>query len=103
MRSSRTKRQRLTLTPLISITHALVAVSSSMTSAWNLTDLKSVPRTGLKVMSTFACGGGSALGYKLAGYEVIAANDIDPEMQWHYERNIHPHHYFLCPIGDLLQ
>ena len=53
-------------------------------------------------MSTFACGGGSSMGYKRAGCEVIAANDIDPEMAWHYKLNINPKHYFLCPIRDLL-
>jgi len=70
--------------------------------AWNLTDLAAVPGNGIKVMSTFACGGGSSMGYKRAGCEVIAANDIDPEMAWHYKLNIKPKHYFLCPIGDLL-
>jgi len=53
-------------------------------------------------MSTFACGGGSSMGYKRAGCEVVAANDIDPEMAWHYKLNINPKHYFLCPIRDLL-
>lgn len=42
------------------------------------------------------------MGYKRAGCEVIAANDIDPEMAWHYKLNINPKHYFLCPINDLL-
>ena len=42
------------------------------------------------------------MGYKLAGCDVIAANDIDPEMAWHYKRNFNPKHYFLCPIRDLL-
>ena len=70
--------------------------------AWNLTDLESVPQNGIKVMSTFACGGGSSMGYKRAGCEVIAANDIDPEMAWHYKLNIKPKHYFLCPIRYLL-
>jgi DNA (cytosine-5)-methyltransferase 1 len=70
--------------------------------AWNLTDLAAVPKNGVKVMSTFACGGGSSMGYKRAGCEVIAANDIDPEMAWHYKLNINPKHYFLCPINELL-
>ena len=70
--------------------------------AWSLTDLATVPKNGIKVMSTFACGGGSSMGYKRAGCEVIAANDIDPEMAWHYKLNIKPKHYFLCPIGDLI-
>lgn len=70
--------------------------------AWNLSDLEGVPKNGIKVMSTFACGGGSSMGYKRAGCEVIAANDIDAEMAWHYKLNIKPKHYFLCPIRDLL-
>lgn len=70
--------------------------------AWSLKDLDTVPKNGIKVMSTFACGGGSSMGYKRAGCEVIAANDIDPEMAWHYKLNIKPKHYFLCPIGDLI-
>lgn len=67
-----------------------------------LSDLESVSKNGLKVFTTFSCGGGSSIGYKLAGYDVIASNDIDPEMKWHYEKNLHPKHYFLCPIKDLL-
>lgn len=70
--------------------------------AWLLSDLQKLPRNGIKVMSTFACGGGSSIGYKLAGCDVIAANDIDPEMAWHYKKNLSPKHYFLCPIRDLL-
>jgi DNA (cytosine-5)-methyltransferase 1 len=70
---------------------------------WFLSDLASVPRNGLRVMSTFSCGGGSSMGYKLAGYDVVGANDIDAEMQSHYVRNLHPLNYFLCPIGDLLK
>lgn len=42
------------------------------------------------------------MGYKLAGCNVIAANDIDPEMAWHYKLNLGPKYYFLCPIRDLL-
>lgn len=70
--------------------------------AWYLKDLKAIPQNGLKVMTTFSCGGGSSMGYKLAGCDVIAANDIDPEMAYHYKLNLNPKHYFLCPIKDLL-
>lgn len=70
--------------------------------AWNLSDLDAAPKNGLRVMSTFACGGGSSMGYKRAGCEIVAANDIDPEMAWHYKRNLAPRHYFLCPIKDLI-
>lgn len=70
--------------------------------SWNLTDLADVPQNGVKVMSTFACGGGSSMGYKRAGCSIVAANDIDPEMAWHYQHNLHPPLYYLCPIRDLL-
>lgn len=70
--------------------------------AWDLADLDSVPKNGVKVMSTFACGGGSSMGYKRAGCTIVAANDIDPEMAWHYKKNLNPPLYYLCPIKDLL-
>lgn len=70
--------------------------------AWSLADLASVPQNGVKVMSTFACGGGSSMGYKRAGCSIVAANDIDPEMAWHYKRNLNPPLYYLCPIADLI-
>lgn len=70
--------------------------------AWFLSDLKNVPQNGIKVMTTFSCGGGSSMGYKLAGCDVIAANDIDKEMAYHYKLNHSPKHYFLMPIRDLL-
>jgi DNA (cytosine-5)-methyltransferase 1 len=70
--------------------------------AWTLEDLKTVPQNGIKVMSTFACGGGSSMGYKRAGCTIVAANDIDPEMAWHYKRNLNPPLYYLCPIRELL-
>jgi len=77
-------------------------MTNKPTCAWSLADLDNVPSNGVKVMSTFACGGGSSMGYKRAGCEIVAANDIDPEMAWHYQRNLSPKHYFLCPIGDLI-
>ena len=71
-------------------------------NAWRMTDLHGRPTNGLRVVSTFACGGGSSLGYKLAGCTVVGANDIDPDMAWHYQKNIAPPHYHLGPIRDLL-
>lgn len=70
--------------------------------AWSLADLPKKTASSPKVMTTFACGGGSSMGYRLAGCDVIAANDIDPEMAWHYKLNLNPKYYFLCPIRDLL-
>lgn len=69
--------------------------------AWNLTDLKNIPKRNVKVMSTFACGGGSSMGYKLAGCEIVAANDIDPDMMYHYKLNNNVPHFIKAPIEDL--
>ena len=71
--------------------------------AWTMSDMYREPRNGIKVMTTFGCGGGSSMGYKRAGCDVVAANDIDEEMAWHYRTNLNPKHYFLCPIIDLLK
>lgn len=56
----------------------------------------------LNVFSTFACGGGSSMGYKLSGYNVIGANDIDPQMAKVYKLNHNPKYFFECPIKDLM-
>jgi DNA (cytosine-5)-methyltransferase 1 len=69
---------------------------------WNLTDLNSTPKNNKRVFSTFACGGGSTMGYKLAGYEVIGANDIDPKMAEVYKLNHNPKLLYQCPIKELL-
>lgn len=70
---------------------------------WYLSDLEKVKKNNLKVFSTFACGGGSTMGYKLAGFDVIGANDIDTEMAWHYKTNHNPKYYFLEDIRKFRQ
>ena len=42
------------------------------------------------------------MGYKLAGYDVVAANDIDPRMAQVYEKNHHPKQFFLCSVKELI-
>lgn len=51
-----------------------------------------------KVFSCFACGGGSTMGYKLAGFDVIGCNEIDGRVMNLYEINHHPRYAFLEPI-----
>lgn len=77
-------------------------MNSTNKIGWNLTDLQNIEQKPVNVMTTFSCGGGSSMGYKLNGFNVIAANDIDPEMQYHYVKNLNPKHYFLCPIKELI-
>lgn len=68
---------------------------------WNLSDgypSSGIYKHGKKVFTTFACGGGSTMGYKLAGYEVIGANDIDPKMMDIYIKNHNPRYSFVESI-----
>ena len=67
---------------------------------WNLKDLETVDKNGLKVFSCFACGGGSTMGYKLAGYDVIGCCEIDPRMNEIYRVNHNPKYNYLMDIRD---
>ncbi len=58
---------------------------------WNLIDgfpAKSIPHHGAKVFSCFSGGGGSSMGYKLAGYDVIGFNEIDKRQAECYLANM---------------
>ena len=57
-------------------------------------------KNGLKVFSCFACGGGSTMGYKLAGCEMLGCCEIDPRMNEVYVRNHNPKHNFLMDIRE---
>jgi len=70
----------------------------NFTYKWNLTDLEKVEKNGLKVFSCFSCGGGSTMGYKMSGYEVIGCNEIDPEMMAVYKKNHNPKYSYLESI-----
>ena len=66
---------------------------------WTLKDAVFTKDKG-KVFSCFACGGGSTMGYKLAGFDVIGCNEIDPRMNKVYVANHHPKFNFLQPIQE---
>lgn len=55
-----------------------------------------------KVMSCFCCGGGSPYGYKLAGYDVVACNEIDPKVMKMYLKNHDVKYAFNCDIRELI-
>ena len=55
-------------------------------------------KNGLKVFSCFACGGGSTMGYKLAGCDVLGCCEIDPKMNEIYVKNHNPKYNFLMDI-----
>lgn len=71
---------------------------TKFTYRWNLSDLKDVPKNGLKVFSCFSCGGGSTMGYKMSGFEVIGCNEIDKEMIEIYKNNHNPRYPFCESI-----
>lgn len=64
---------------------------------WNLKDAVFTKDKG-KIFSCFACGGGSTMGYKLAGFDVIGHNDIDAKMIEVYKENHKPKYSFLESI-----
>lgn len=67
---------------------------------WMLSELP-VPTRG-KVFSCFACGGGSSMGYKLAGFEVVGCNEIDPRMAAVYKKNLNPKYMYIEDIRDFV-
>lgn len=57
-------------------------------------------KNGLKVFSCFACGGGSTMGYKLAGCEVLGCCEIDKKMNDTYVKNHHPQYNYCMDIRE---
>jgi DNA (cytosine-5)-methyltransferase 1 len=68
---------------------------------WKLSD--SYPASGIKyhgksVFSTFACGGGSTMGYKLAGYNHLGGVEIDNKLSKVYKVNHTPKYFYNMDI-----
>ena len=72
-------------------------VQKSTDWKWRFSDYPK-EKNGLKVFSCFACGGGSTMGYKLAGCEVVGCCEIDPKINEIYIKNHNPRHNFLMDI-----
>lgn len=73
---------------------------SLVASDWKWSFKDYPEKNGLKVFSCFACGGGSTMGYKLCGCEVLGCNEIDPRMNKVYVENHHPKYNYLEDIRD---
>lgn len=58
----------------------------------SMTEIKALPWNGFKVASTFSGCGGSCLGYRMAGYRVVYANEFIEEAQRTYKAN-HPNSF----------
>lgn len=66
---------------------------------WSLSEVGK-PKYPIKVFSCFAGGGGSSMGYKRAGLDVIGCCEIDPKMNILYRENLNPKHNFLMDVRD---
>lgn len=53
-----------------------------------------------KVFSCFSCCGGSTMGYKLSGFDVIGCNEIDPRLMRIYKENHNPDFSYCESIRD---
>lgn len=75
-----------------------------VTGAWTLADLRAgklgAPRHNLKAFSCFHCGGGSTMGLKLAGFDVVGGVEIDPKMMATYRKNFEPRHSYLMGVQE---
>lgn len=68
---------------------------------WYLSDLNKVKKNDYKVFSCFSCGGGSSLGYKLAGFNVIGNCEIDKRINNIYVKNNHPKYNYCMGIQEM--
>lgn len=70
---------------------------------WRLSDgypSKGIKHHGCKVFGTFICGGGSTMGYKLAGYDHLGGVELDPKVAAIYKANHHPQYLYIEDIRD---
>ena len=67
---------------------------------WNLSDDLKVPYHGKKVFGTFVCGGGSTMGYKLAGFEHLGGVEFTEHYSKVYKKNHKPKYFYLEDIRE---
>lgn len=64
---------------------------------WYLKDgypAKNIEKHNLKIFGSFLCGGGSTMGYKLAGYDHLGGIEIDKNLAKVYKENHNPKYYY---------
>lgn len=65
---------------------------------WNLTDPLKVHYHGSSVFGTFVCGGGSTMGYKLAGFNHLGGVEFTEHYSSVYKHNHKPKYFYLEDI-----
>ena len=86
------------LLPNDSLKESLIPIKSSEWY-WHLEDYPQ-KKNGLKVFSCFACGGGSTMGYKLAGCNVLGCVEIDKRVNKVYVKNHQPKFNYLEDLRE---
>lgn len=64
---------------------------------WRIADgypAKGIEKHGRTVFELFACGGGSSMGHKLAGYNALGGVELDPKVADTYVLNHHPKYMY---------
>ena len=67
---------------------------------WNLSDKLQVKSHNKKVFGTFVCGGGSTMGYKLAGYKHLGGVEFTEHFSKIYKKNFNPKYFYLEDIRE---
>lgn len=67
----------------------------------SMAELLATPRNGLTHVSTFSGGGGTCLGFRLAGFKTLWANDCDQRASSCYRANLRDTHLDVRPIQDV--
>lgn len=57
---------------------------------WRLSDMRPAEEGAPTAFSCFSCGGGSTMGYKLAGFRMEGCLELDEDMMRVYQANHHP-------------
>ena len=73
---------------------------------WYLKDgypSKGIKPNNLNVFGTFICGGGSTMGYKLAGFNHLGGVEIDPKVAEVYRTNHHPKYLYIEDIRQFIK
>jgi DNA (cytosine-5)-methyltransferase 1 len=73
---------------------------------WFLKDgypAKGIPKNDYNVFGTFICGGGSTMGYKLAGFNHLGGVEIDPKIAKVYQLNHKPKYLYLEDIRKFVK
>lgn len=63
-------------------------------------DVEGIEKHNSKVFGTFVCGGGSAMGYKLAGYDDLGGVELDPKVAAIFKENLNPKYLYVEDIRD---